>query len=124
MNTKLPISGQKSALELEQELYDRADKNSPSLAHGNTPDIQADYHFQQQTDIQRKDQKPHTAPSPSTPDKDISGNQSVPDKDRGRSEKDIGKGTLTKDAVLDQDILTPDDPTYPDRYVSNTPYHR
>lgn len=90
---------------LEEELHARLDAEESSIAQGNTPDVHRHYEFQQQTDIQRKDQKPHIQPSP--------------EPDQGP-----GKGKLPDATVVDSDPLQPDDPAHPERYVSNTPYHR
>lgn len=102
---KQQANKQMSISVLEKELHERLNAEQSSIAQGNTPDVHRQYDFQQQTDIQRKDQKPHIQPSPAP--------------DQGP-----GKGKLPDATVIDNDPLQPDDPAHPERYVSNTPYHR
>lgn len=114
MSQDIRHQGQKDMNELlDRTLRPRIDTDIPSIAQGNTPEVNTHYHMVQQVDpsqlpadevdIQRRDQKPHHAPlPPENPDA-------------------VSPGMPDEPAPPE-----PDDAVAPaaDRYISRTPYHR
>lgn len=126
MSNDIRHRGQRDVRELDRYLCERIDNDIPSIAQGNTPEVDQAYRMSQQPedaaaeqgsqpprkpgiapediDIQRRDQKPHHAPvpPPDNPDAVLPGKPGEPS--APEPDGSVAPG--------------------PDHYISRTPYHR